>query len=167
MRKVGILFLIFVLPVSWALAQQMPPPPTESGAENTEIRKQLEQIKIWQMTKELDLPTSKAEKFFPLYNDYNSELKDIAAQRRTAVRSLDSTIKKEAAESEVKQQVQLVLKLDEQIASAHVKFMQSLEGVLSPLEIGKYIVFEQKFDREIRERIRMIMQQRMRTGGRY
>jgi hypothetical protein len=42
-----------------------------------------------------------------------------------------------------------------------------MEEVLSPVEVAKYIVFEQKFDREIRQRIRMIMQQRMRTGGRY
>ena len=168
MRKIVILFSIVILPISWALAQEMPPPPpTESGPENPEIRKQLEQIKIWQMTKEMDLPTNKAEKFFPLYNNYNTELRSITTQRREAVRGLDSTIKRETEEVEVRKQVQQVLKLDAQMASVHEKFMQSLEGVLSPVEIGKYIVFEQKFDREIRERIRMIMQQRMRTGGRY
>jgi Spy/CpxP family protein refolding chaperone len=168
MRKIVILFSIVILPISWALAQEMPPPPpTESGPENPEIRKQLEQIKIWQMTKEMDLPTDKAEKFFPLYNNYNTELRSITTQRREAVRGLDSTIKRETGEVEVRKQVQQVLKLDAQMASVHEKFMQSLEGVLSPVEIGKYIVFEQKFDREIRERIRMIMQQRMRTGGRY
>ncbi len=168
MRKIVILFSIVILPISWALAQEMPPPPpTESGPENPEIRKQLEQIKIWQMTKEMDLPTNKAEKFFPLYNNYNTELRSITTQRREAVRGLDSTIKRETGEVEVRKQVQQVLNLDAQMASVHEKFMQSLEGVLSPVEIGKYIVFEQKFDREIRERIRMIMQQRMRTGGRY
>ncbi|MFZ1080802.1 MAG: hypothetical protein WAO19_02620 [Candidatus Kryptoniota bacterium] len=168
MRKIVMLFSIIILSMSWALAQEMPlPPPPESGPENPEVRRQLEQIKIWQLTKELDLPTNKAEKFFPLYNNYNTELRNITTQRRVAIRGLDSTIKGEAGESEVSKQVQQVLKLDEQIASAHEKFMQSLEGVLSPVEIGKYIVFEQKFDREIRERIRMIMQQRMRASGRY
>ena len=166
MKKIIILFSIVVLPISWALAQEMPPPPPEFGRENPEIRTQLEQIKIWQMTKELNLSTNKAEKFFPLYNDYNAELRKITTQRREAVHELDSTIKKEAGESEVKKQVQQVLKLDAQIADAHEKFMHSLESVLSPVEVGKYIVFEQKFEREIRDRIRIIMQQRMR-GGRY
>ncbi len=165
MKRIIILFSIVVLPIAWALGQDMPPPPSGPGSENPEVRKQLEQVKIWQMTKEMDLPTDKAEKFFPLYNSYNTELRGITFRRREAVRALDSTIKAERSEAEVKKQVQTVLKIDAQMAAAHEKFMDSLDGVLSPVEIGKYIVFEQKFEREIRERIRTIVQQRMRGRG--
>ena len=35
----------------------------EFGNNGPEIRQQLEQIKIWQMTKEMNLPTEKAEQF--------------------------------------------------------------------------------------------------------
>ncbi len=162
------LLSICLIPLASVFAQEMGTrkypqgPPPEMGSANQEVRRQLEQIKIWQMTKDLDLPTAKAEKFFPLYNDYNDELSGITAQRRQVIRGLDSSIKSGADESEVKREIQQVLDLDTQLGGAHAKFMQSLEGILTSTEMGKYIVFEQRFDREIRERVRMIMQQRMR-----
>jgi len=167
MKRLFILISIAIFPISWTVAQEMTRrlPPLGPGPDNPEIRRQLEQIKIWQMTKEMDLPTNKAEKFFPLYNSYDTQLRSITTRRKEAIRELDSTIKEEAGDQVIKKQVQLVLKLDLQIAVAHEKFMQSLADVLSPTEIGKYIVFEQKFDREIRERIRMVVQQRMRGRG--
>jgi Spy/CpxP family protein refolding chaperone len=169
MTKVDVLVLTIFFPLSIVFAQRGFPPHPGFGRDNPEIRKQLEQVKIWQMTKELNLPTEKAEKFFPLYNNYTTELRDIAAQRREAVHELDSSIQKEADEMEIKKRVQEVLRLDAQIANVHQKFMQSLESVLSPVEVGKYIVFEQKFDREIRDRIRLIIRQRMKgnAGGPY
>jgi len=164
MKIILILLSFLFIPCSYLLGQEMPAPPPEPPM-NREVGKQLEQIKIWQMTKDMNLPTNKAEKFFPLYNDYNSQLKDIASERRQAVRGLDSLLKRNPEDSDLRKQIREVLRLDAQLSQEHEKFLQSLDGVLSPVEVAKYIVFEQKFDREIRERIRMIMQQRMRDHG--
>lgn len=127
---------------------------------NPQIRKQLEQIKIWQMTKEMNLPTEKAEKFFPLYNHYNQQMKTITDERRSTVRSLDSAVDNRAGEKEISSTIARVLKLDDDLAATHVKFIRALDGILSPIEVAKYMVFEQRFDREIRERIRMMMMER-------
>lgn len=137
------------------------------GMRDPQIRKQLEQIKIWQMTKEMNLPTAKAEKFFPLYNRYNDEMRAVTAERRQAVKSLDSTLNNHPKDSEIDGQIKHVLRLDDQLAATHVKFIKSLGDILSPTEVARYMVFEQRFDREIRERIRMMMMQRgMRGPGR-
>ena len=166
MKRILALFSVLFFPVSCLFGQEMGPPP-EPPPMNREVRKQLDQIKIWQMTQDMDLPNSKAEKFFPLYNDYNSQLRNIGVERREAVIVLDSLLKSNSEGPELKKQIQQILSLDAQLAEQHQKFIQSLEGILSPIEVAKYIVFEQKFDREIRQRIRMIMQQRMRPGDRY
>ena len=160
-----LIFSVLFLPASALFAQQMGPPIGGPPPVNREVGRQLEQIKIWQMTKDMDLPTNKAEKFFPIYNDYNSQLRSITAERGEAVQMLDSLLKANPEESELKKGIQQILNLDSQLAEEHEKFIQSLQGVLSPVEIAKYIVFEQRFDREIRERVRMIMQQRMRGHG--
>lgn len=137
------------------------------GMQNSQIRKQLEQIKIWQMTKEMNLPTEKAEKFFPLYNRYNEQMRTITAERTQAVTSLDSAVDNHLKDSELDTQIEHVLKLDDQLAATHVTFIKSLGGILSPIEVARYMVFEQRFDREIRQRIRMMMMQRgMRERGR-
>lgn len=132
----------------------------QMGMGNPQIRKQLEQIKIWQMTKEMNLPTEKAEKFFPLYNHYNQQMKTITDERRSTVRSLDSAVDNRAGEKEISSTIARVLKLDDDLAATHVKFIRALDGILSPIEVAKYMVFEQRFDREIRERIRMMMMER-------
>ncbi len=138
-----------------------------NGMQRSQIRKQLEQIKIWQMTKEMNLPTDKAEKFFPLYNRYNDQMRTITAERMQAVGSLDSALGNHLKESEVNAEIEHIMKLDDQLAATHVDFIKSLSGILSPTEVARYIVFEQRFDREIRERIRMMMMQRgMRGRGR-
>ncbi len=135
--------------------------------EDSQIRKQLEQIKIWQMTKEMNLPTEKAERFFPLYNQYNDEMRSITTERRQAINSLDSAVDRHAGDSVIKDRVKHVISLDNRLASTHVSFIKSLGNILSPTEIAKYMVFEQRFDREIRQRIRfMMMQHGMRMRGR-
>lgn len=164
MNRYLILFFFFLLPTCYLFAQEMGPPP-EPLQMNREVRKQFDQIKIWQMTQDMDLPTDEAEKFFPLYNDYNSQLRNINVERRQAIRGLDSLLRKNPEETGLRKKIQETLNFDAQLADEHQKFIRSLEGILSPIQVARYIVFEQKFDREIRERIRLITQQRMREGG--
>ncbi len=113
----------------------------------------------------MNLPTEKAEKFFPLYNRYNSEMKGITDERKRLIRSLDSAVDKHAGESELTGQIKHIVGLDDRLAATHVSFIKSLEEILSPTEVARYIVFEQRFDKEIRERIRMMMYQRMDGRG--
>ncbi|MGC8653991.1 MAG: hypothetical protein ACP5US_08395 [Candidatus Kryptoniota bacterium] len=155
-----ILFLMIFALVGYtsAVAQEI-----EVG--NPEVRRQLEQIKIWQMTKDLNLPNEKAEKFFPVYNSYMAQLRETIARRRDLVSQLDQMLRQGAKDDEISKQVDRITKLDEQLAEQHKHFIDSLKDILTPTEIGKYIVFEQKFQREIRDRLRAIMQQRMR--GRF
>jgi hypothetical protein len=173
MKRILLSVVVLLLPLSLAFSQgfegENPAPPQGPGGPmgrgNQQIRRQLEQIKIWQLTKEMNLPTEKAEKFFPLYNRYNSEMKGITDERKKLIRSLDSTVDKQAGESEISGQIKRIMSLDDRLAATHVNFIKSLEEILSPTEVARYIVFEQRFDREIRERIRMMMYQRMDGRG--
>ena len=165
MKTILVLLALIFVPSACLFAQEMGPPPGGPPQMNREVGKQLEQIKIWQMTKDMDLPIDKAEKFFPLYNSYNSQLVNISSERKAAIKALDSLLKESPDGSYLQKQIKQIMNLDAHLTEEHVKFMQSLEGILSPVEVARYIVFEQKFDREIRERIRLIMQQRMRDRG--
>lgn len=145
--------------------QQAPGPRNQlMGRGDSRIRRQLEQIKIWQMTREMNLPTDKAEKFFPLYNQYNGEMRSITSERRRAIDELDSSVNSHAGDPQIKDQVKHILSLDGQLAATHMNFIKSLGNILSPTEVARYMVFEQRFDREIRDRIRVMMMQRGMRG---
>jgi hypothetical protein len=148
-------------------AQKGPRPFQGRMMKDSEIRRQLEQIKIWQMTKEMNLPTDKAEKFFPLYNKYTEEMRTITTERVKAINALDSSMRDNVGDAEINAQIKRILDYDDELASTHAKFISALGGILSPTEVARYMVFEQRFDREIRERIRgMMMRHRMEGPGR-
>ncbi len=187
MNKILLAVVVILAPAAFSVAQQTPRPdppyqfePPQPGQPgfpqqhgpggmmrtNPEIRRQLEEIKIWQMTKEMNLPTDKSERFFPLYNRYTEEMRHTTSEREGSVRKLDSLIRDRANEADVRKQIEDVTQLDTRLADIHLNFIRSLGKILTPTEIAKYMVFEQRFDREIRMRIRMLMQQRMRGRGR-
>ncbi len=186
MKRILLVLLVILGPISVILAQvnepidgprqaQGPPGgpqqfPNHGGPmifrTNPEIRRQLEEIKIWQMTKEMNLPTDKSEEFFPLYNKYNEEMRRTTTERQESVRKLDSMVNHGGSEPEMRGQIANVVALDSRLAGIHLKFIQSLGKILTPTEVAKYIVFEQRFDREIRNRIRILMRQRMMGHGR-
>jgi hypothetical protein len=62
--------LVFALPVS---AQ-------EKGSQN----QQIEAVKVAFITQKLNLTSSQAEKFWPVYNNYQREMKEVFKQRKEA-----------------------------------------------------------------------------------
>lgn len=55
-----------------------------SAQEKGQRSQQIESVKIAFITQKLDLNTSEAEKFWPVYNDYQQELKEVFKARREA-----------------------------------------------------------------------------------
>lgn len=55
-----------------------------SAQEKGQHSEQIESVKIAFITQKLDLNTSEAEKFWPVYNQYQQELKKVFRERREA-----------------------------------------------------------------------------------
>jgi len=74
MKKLIFTYLLFFASILCIKAQ---------GNDNQDRFKQIEAAKIAYLTKELSLSPADAERFFPLYNQYQKEMRSLVHQKRT------------------------------------------------------------------------------------
>jgi len=94
--------------------------------------KQIENIKIAYITKQLDLNEEQAQKFWPVYNKYESQL-----------RSLYAKFKKEDLSAEE------MMNIETDILNFKKKKINALKDILSKDQVNKLIKAEKKFIQKI------------------
>lgn len=157
MKKIH-LFMLFILPMM-AIAQPpgpppgAPPPPSGPGMPKmsrkmmAEHQNRLQALSIAHLTKVLDLTTAEAEKFWPVYNKYNEEV-------RKAMR--DST-------------KQDVLEKQQEVLNIRKKYQKDFQKILSAERAQKIYKAEMEFRemvrKELDERRRMMDEKRAEMEG--
>lgn len=123
-------------------------PPSKEKREM--IRKRMETLKMWRLTKILDLDEKRAARFFPLINEYDRKREAMAIKMERDMRKLRKVIDT-ANERELKAII-------EGIEDNHRKFqeidrekMEKLKSMLTVRETAKLIIFKQDFDREMKK----------------
>jgi Spy/CpxP family protein refolding chaperone len=79
---------------SIATSQPMGPPPAQKGKAELqgEKKENIEAMKIAFITNKLELSPEEAQKFWPVYNQYNEKLKDLRKKRRQDEREAKNLI---------------------------------------------------------------------------
>jgi len=115
-----------------------------------EKREKIKAMKVAFLTSELDLTSSEAEKFWPLYNTYDDkqfELRHIKMKsifKKMQENELDKLSEKEAAS--LLNQIQ---DNEEDMFNLRKKFIISLKGVLPSVKIIKFKKAEEDFGRKL------------------
>jgi len=101
----------------------------------------LESLKIGYLTKQLQLTSDEAQKFWPVYNVYDNEMKQMVKEHR----------QKNGSEIE----------LEEKILAMHKKYKPSFLKVISEDKFDKLMVAEKSWN----EMLRKELQRRKENGG--
>lgn len=129
--KKTILFFIVVLMVSLVTAQE--PPRKMMGQ-----RQNIEVLKVAYFTKHLSLTTEEAEKFWPLYNGYTSEVRKARGDHKEDI-----------------------LAFEESVLNIRKKFKGDLKKILVTDErVNKALVAEREFMNVVRKELQQRMEQR-------
>ena len=117
-------------------------------------RDEIKMLKTWKLTEYLDLTESQAERFFPRLNTLEKELHSLQKQRDNLFHELDRMIEDE---KEKKRRVdEIIIELDNlgkykaDLLKVH---MMNIDDILTTNQKTKYIVFEQKFRKRLKEEI--------------
>ena len=105
--------------------------------------RRLEALKIAYLTKKLDLSTDEAQKFWPIYNQYSDEIRQV---RQSAVRDGKSEIE-----------------MEESILNIRKKYSTEFGKALSPEKVNTFFRSEKDFGNFVQkeiERRQLKMQQR-------
>ena len=150
-----IVILISLSLTSEAFSQPFHGGPAFDGPRREQIRKRINTIKIWKMTEELNLSEQQSEKFFPIYNTFESKRKETEDQRLDLLRKLDDlTLEENPSEAEIYKLIDQLENIDQQMVNNRVEFKNKLKEILTTRQIGRLFVFEIKFQRQIQNIIR-------------
>eukprot|EP00611_Tribonema_gayanum_P004352 TRINITY_DN1351_c0_g1_i1.p2 TRINITY_DN1351_c0_g1~~TRINITY_DN1351_c0_g1_i1.p2 ORF type:complete len:142 (-),score=10.35 TRINITY_DN1351_c0_g1_i1:53-478(-) len=129
--KKTILFFIAVLMASFVIAQE--PQRKMMGQ-----RQNIEVLKVAYFTKHLSLTTEEAEKFWPLYNGYTSEVRKARGDHKEDI-----------------------LAFEENVLNIRKKFKSDLKKILVTDErVNKALVAEREFMNVVRKELQQRMEQR-------
>lgn len=115
-----------------------------------EKREQIKAMKVAFLTSELDLSSSEAEKFWPIYNTFDDKQFELRHQKMRALfkkmqdNELDKMSEKEAAAL-----LNQIEDNEEDLFNLRKKFTSSLKGVLPSVKIIKFKKAEEDFSRKL------------------
>jgi hypothetical protein len=126
-------------------------------------RKRIEELKKVKLIEALDLSEDESTKFFALYNEHQKKVRAIQKERDDVLDQLEKLTKSEAKfQSKKFEELQKRLfELEQELFRNRQEFIISLNNVLSPYKIAKFLVFEREFMRELN---RLIMRGRNRMN---
>ncbi|WP_334057489.1 sensor of ECF-type sigma factor [Polaribacter sp. P097] len=126
---------------SWSLSAQKP----------SESREKIKALKIAYLTEQLNLTTTEAEKFWPIYNAHDKEHNALRYKMRTAIKNAidKNTSVDNISEKEAQDLIQLKLETDKKIYQSQSAFISKVKKVLSYKKIMKLQVAEMEFGRKL------------------
>ena len=119
-------------------------------------RSQIKALKTAFITNALELSPSEAEKFWPIYNQFDQnmhEFKAVKTQQIARTIRLAGGIEK-LSESESERILKEFIDIDYNVANEKKKLHKNLTGIISSKKIIKLLRAEQNFNKELLKRLR-------------
>jgi Spy/CpxP family protein refolding chaperone len=149
-RKLCIPFLAMIaIPVA-ASAQDNPPPPQGRGLERVEQYKKIRLMEV------LNLDEQNSIKFFARYNKHQALLRDLRKQQVQVLGDVQALRKDKAADDAYDKVVDELLVLENKVTDAKAKYIDELKQVLTSKQLAEYLVFETRFQQNLRDLVRDI-----------
>ena len=144
MKKIT--YILFLLLISTSIKAQF-----KKGS-----KEKIKALKIAHITEQLNFTENEAEKFWPIYNKFDSELIELRLQERI---NLKMKIKKiggleAVTDSQAKEIIDKILVLDKAIYETKKKFYNELTKVISYKKILKLEIAEKEFHRKLLRKFR-------------
>ncbi len=132
-----------------------PPPPNKEkrGERQMERRENIETMKIGFITKKLDLTPEEAEKFWPVYNQYNTKLQDIRKKRREDFRDAKQKFD-ELSDKEVEMAIDNDMICRQKELDIQKEYHAKFKTVLSVKKVARLYEAEEQFKMELLNKLK-------------
>jgi hypothetical protein len=118
-------------------------------------RKHLEQFRMFELLKLLNLKEDQEVEFLTMYKNYRDKQNDIDSRRRDLVIQLGAGLEADSlADNEIQHMVQEIFTLNGDKVKAAEQFVKEAGDVLTTQQIGKLVVFQERFEYELLSRLR-------------
>ena len=129
------------------------------------VRKKVEALRAWQLTEELNLDEETSSQLFPAMRQADQERWELEASNRELVREMSRLLENNETDP---QRIDRVLdELQENrrvLAEVEERHLNRVRQILSPADTARYLMFQIKFQKEIRQKAAQALRDRRRTG---
>ena len=147
MKSLKLLMLFVSLTLGLNAQPDDAPPPPPGGPPKQE---QIEAMKIGYITQKLDLTPDEAQKFWPVYNKFQDEIKAIRESRR---KEMDGKSMETMNDAEVQKFIDNELARRQQEVDLIKKYTGEMKKVLPTRKVALLIQLEEDFKRELLKRM--------------
>jgi hypothetical protein len=155
--------LIFVIALSFVFVSIVLPQDMKQEGGSHRRRapmKKMEELEKIKLLDVLNLDEATSAKLFTRRNQNRTKIWDIEDKINDDLQNIELEVKKgkDADVSKIQKMNENYLNLSLEVEKEKLSFLRSLPDILTPEQIGKYIVFERKFREEIRD---LLMKERI------
>jgi len=144
--KILILILTISLSASNTFSQE------DDSIDSTKHEK-VEQLKIAYITNELNLTSSEAERFWPVYNELSSKMKNNRKERKRLTQELrDKT--EQLKDEEIKKKLNLIFENETVEITRKKEYISKISDIIGFKKAAKLLNLEQDFKRELLKRLK-------------
>ena len=119
-------------------------------------RDQIDMLRIWKMTEELELTEDQAGRFFPRLRTDDKNIEELEKERQSIFRDLNNeAMKGGMADKTLNEKIERISDIEVKILRKRVDFIKNLDDLLSPDQRAKLMVFRHRF----RDRMESMMRE--------
>ncbi len=144
MKKFTIAFLPLLLIFNMGNSQEKDP------------REIIEKVRIYKLTENLDLSEEQITKFFPRLKELRKSEQEFHTKRMEIVKKLKELLAEKASEQEIVKTINHLQELQKKRFEMQLKEFEEIKQILTPEQQAKFIIFQEEFEKEIRDLIREI-----------
>ncbi|WP_092459306.1 hypothetical protein [Thermoflavifilum thermophilum] len=125
---------------------------------NARALQRIEALKIAYISQRLNLTPEEAEKFWPIYNQYEQEMN--AARQQHRQQQLNAQHLASATDAQVNEALNDELAYEQQLVDIRKKYRQQFERVLPPRKVALLFVAEREFTNQLINQLKERQQRR-------
>jgi hypothetical protein len=116
--------------------------------------KLIEAIKIWKISEFLDLDDEQMVVFFPKLKRIEKHRRESFKQRHSILEKMRKQLDKDKSDSMIGETIEELLSFDEEARDKERELREDIMSVLNVKQQAKLLIFEERFEREIRNIIK-------------
>lgn len=122
----------------------------DDAAERAKVKERIKLIKMWKLTEILDLDEERAARIFPVIQRFDAQKEAIHDQHGKNIKTLKAALEADAPDDKnLTTLIEGMLEERNKLVRIQTEEIEALRGLLSAQELGKLILFQDEFRKEI------------------
>ncbi len=136
-------------------------PPGPGWGQDKHSFERIQQLMKMRMLETLDLKEEQSVRFIARFNEYEKRRHELMKLKGEGLDRLEKLVKEAGDEREMDKTFPEALAIDSRMIEERAKFFSSLSDILTVTQKAKLLLFERKFERELRDAVRETQRRRM------